>query len=178
VKDVRVRQALNYCIDRSGLVTLLNGTAEPSVGWLKPADAGFGTPANRYGFDPAKGKALLAAAGHTAQKPLRLKVMISTSGSGQMLPLPMNEYLQENLKQACRGSADARQPGAARRHGAQRLLAVVRRRDHGALLLVGQFLAQRLQLRAMEGRRFRRGAGIARRVERPEGDRRGLPQGA
>jgi ABC-type transport system substrate-binding protein len=27
--------------------------------------------------------------------------MISTSGSGQMLPLPMNEYLQQNLKQAC-----------------------------------------------------------------------------
>jgi ABC-type transport system substrate-binding protein len=101
LKDVRVRQALNYCVDRSGLVTLLNGTAEPSVGWLKPADAGFGSPVNRYGFDPDKGRALLAAAGYTAQKPLSLKVMISTSGSGQMLPLPMNEYLQENLKQAC-----------------------------------------------------------------------------
>jgi ABC-type transport system substrate-binding protein len=32
---------------------------------------------------------------------LSFKVMISTSGSGQMLPLPMNEYLQDNLKQAC-----------------------------------------------------------------------------
>jgi peptide/nickel transport system substrate-binding protein len=100
-KDVRVRQALNYCIDRDGLVTLLNGTAEPSVGWLKPKDSGFGEPANRYGFDPAKGKALLVEAGYTAQKPLSFKVMISTSGSGQMLPLPMNEYLQDNLKQAC-----------------------------------------------------------------------------
>jgi peptide/nickel transport system substrate-binding protein len=82
-------------------VTLLNGTAEPSVGWLKPTDAGFGSPVNRYGFDPAKGRALLAEAGYTAQKPLSFKVMISTSGSGQMLPLPMNEYLQDNLKQAC-----------------------------------------------------------------------------
>ena len=27
--------------------------------------------------------------------------MISTSGSGQMLPLPMNEFLQQNLKEAC-----------------------------------------------------------------------------
>jgi peptide/nickel transport system substrate-binding protein len=101
VKDVRVRQGLNYCIDRSGLVTLLNGTAEPSVGWLKPTDAGFGNPVQRYGFDPAKGKALLAEAGFTPQKPLSLKVMISTAGSGQMLPMPMNEYLQQNLKQAC-----------------------------------------------------------------------------
>src|SRR5205814_4182701 len=101
VKDVRVRQGLNYCIDRAGLVTLLNGTAEPSVGWLKPTDPGFGNPVNRYKFDPAKGKALLAEAGYTPQKPLSFKVMISTSGSGQMLPLPMNEALQENLKQAC-----------------------------------------------------------------------------
>jgi ABC-type transport system substrate-binding protein len=100
-KDVRVRQALNYCIDRGGLVEFLNGTAEPSVGWLKPRDAAFGNPVNRYGFDPTKGKVLLAAAGYPAAKPLSFKVMISTSGSGQMQPLPMNEYLQENLRDAC-----------------------------------------------------------------------------
>jgi ABC-type transport system substrate-binding protein len=99
--DVRVRQALNYCIDRNAIVSLLNGTAEPSVGWLKPNDPAFGNPENRYTFDPAKGKKLLAEAGFTPQKPLSFKVMISTSGSGQMLPLPMNEALQENLKQAC-----------------------------------------------------------------------------
>jgi peptide/nickel transport system substrate-binding protein len=101
LKDVRVRQALNYCIDRDGLVALLNGTAEPSVGWLKASDPDFGQPANRYKFDAAKGKALLAEAGYTAAKPLSFKVMISNSGSGQMLPLPMNEFLQQNLKEAC-----------------------------------------------------------------------------
>ena len=99
--DVRVRQALNYCIDRNAIVTMLNGTAEPSVGWLKANDPAFGNPENRYTFDPAKGKKLLAEAGFTDKKPLSFKVMISTSGSGQMLPLPMNEALQENLKQAC-----------------------------------------------------------------------------
>jgi ABC-type transport system substrate-binding protein len=101
LKDVRVRQGLNYCVDRAGLVSLLGNTAEPSVGWLKPTDAGFGNPKNRYSFDPAKGKALLAEAGYSAQKPLALKIMISTSGSGQMLPLAMNEFLQESMKQAC-----------------------------------------------------------------------------
>jgi peptide/nickel transport system substrate-binding protein len=100
-KDVRVRQALNYCIDRGGLVSLLNGTAEPSAGWLKASDPDFGNPQNRYTFDAAKGKALLAEAGYTAAKPLSFKMMISNSGSGQMLPLPMNEYLQQNLKEAC-----------------------------------------------------------------------------
>jgi ABC-type transport system substrate-binding protein len=78
--DVRVRQALNYCIDRSAIVTLLNGTAEPSVGWLKPNDPAFGKPENRYTFDPAKAKKLLAEAGFTDKKPLSFKVMISTSG--------------------------------------------------------------------------------------------------
>ena len=96
-----MRQALNYCVDRDGPGDLLNGTAEPSVGWLKPSDPNFGNPQNHYTFDPAKGKALLAEAGFTPQKPLSFKVMISTSGSGQMLPLPMNEFLQENLKEAC-----------------------------------------------------------------------------
>ncbi len=105
-KDVRVRQALNYCIDREGLVSLLNGTAEPSAGWLKTSDPDFGTPANRYKFDAAKGKALLAEAGYTSAKPLSFKVMISNSGSGQMTPLPMNEFLQQNLKEACGVNVD------------------------------------------------------------------------
>ena len=51
-------------------------------------------------MDPEKGKKLLDEAGYD-KKPLSFKVMVSTSGSGQMLPLPMNEALQENLKQAC-----------------------------------------------------------------------------
>ncbi|MBS0519088.1 MAG: ABC transporter substrate-binding protein [Proteobacteria bacterium] len=101
LKDVRVRQGLNYCIDRNAIVGLLNGTAEPSVGWLKPDDVAFGKPENHYTFDPAKGKKLLAEAGFDDKHPLSFKIMISTSGSGQMLPLPMNEALQENLKQAC-----------------------------------------------------------------------------
>ncbi|MDB5564536.1 MAG: 4-phytase [Tardiphaga sp.] len=100
-KDVKVRQALNYCVDREGLVSLLSGTAEPSAGWLKASDPNFGSPVNHYKYDPAKGKAMLAEAGFTAAKPLSFKVQMSSSGSGQMLPLVMNEFLQQNLKEAC-----------------------------------------------------------------------------
>jgi ABC-type transport system substrate-binding protein len=100
-KDVRVRQALNYCVDREGLVSLLNGTATPAVGMLDPTNPDFGHPENKYGLDPAKGKKLLAEAGYDAQHPLSFKVMISPSGSGQMVPLPMNEFIQQNLKEAC-----------------------------------------------------------------------------
>src|SRR5260370_7741758 len=88
-------------MEREGLVSWLIGTAEPSAGWLKTGDADFGNRVNRYKFDPAKGKALLAEAGYTPAKPLSFKALISNSGSGQMLPLPMNEFLQQNLKEAC-----------------------------------------------------------------------------
>ncbi|MBR0646723.1 4-phytase [Roseomonas hellenica] len=101
VADVRVRQALNYCIDREGMVALLNGLAEPSVAFFKPNDPAFGSPQNRYRLDAARGRALLAEAGYNAQRPLRLRVGISNSGSGQMLPLPMNEFLQASLKENC-----------------------------------------------------------------------------
>ena len=100
-KDVKVRQALNYCVDRGALVESLSGMAEPSVGWLKASDPNFGKPVHRYTFDPAKGKALLAEAGYGPSKPLSFKAMISTSGSGQMLPLPMNEFVQQSLKESC-----------------------------------------------------------------------------
>jgi peptide/nickel transport system substrate-binding protein len=101
VADTRVRQALNWCVDRDGMVALLNGTAEPSVGFFKASDPNFGNPQNRYRLDPARGRALLGEAGFTAQKPLRIKAGISTSGSGQMLPLPMNEFLQQSLRENC-----------------------------------------------------------------------------
>jgi ABC-type transport system substrate-binding protein len=98
-RNVKVRQAFNYCVDRDGLVTLLNGTAEPSVGFFKKTDPRFGNPKNAYKFDPAMAKKLLAEAGYSPDKPVKAKIMISTSGSGQMLPLPMNEFLQQSMKE-------------------------------------------------------------------------------
>lgn len=96
-KDLRVRQAANYAIDREGLCKLINGIAKPAVGLYPPGHPLFGTPTQKYTFDPAKAKALLAAAGYGPGKPLKAKIMISTSGSGQMLPIPMNEFLQQNF---------------------------------------------------------------------------------
>jgi peptide/nickel transport system substrate-binding protein len=95
--DVRVRQAANYAIDREGLCNLLNGIAKPAVGLYPPGHPLFGNPTQKYSYDPAKAKALLAAAGYGPGKPAKAKIMISTSGSGQMLPIPMNEFLQQNL---------------------------------------------------------------------------------
>ena len=39
----------------------------------------------------------MAEAGYGPGKPLKTKILISPSGSGQMQPLPMNEFVQQNL---------------------------------------------------------------------------------
>lgn len=97
--DIRVRQAVNLAIDRDGLVQVLNGLAVPSVGNLTPDHPWFGTPSFRPRFDQAEARRLLAAAGYGPNRRLPLKFIISASGSGQMYPLLMNEYVQENLRQ-------------------------------------------------------------------------------
>jgi peptide/nickel transport system substrate-binding protein len=98
LKDVRVRRALNLAIDRDGLKQLLGGFMEPSIGTVGPGHPWWGNPEFRIRTDKAEAKRLLAEAGYGPGKPLNLKVQISASGSGQMQPLPMNEFLQQDLK--------------------------------------------------------------------------------
>lgn len=61
--DRRVRQALNYALDKDHTVKLLNGAAIPSHGMLPPGIAGRADLAP-YPHDPAKARALLAEAGY------------------------------------------------------------------------------------------------------------------
>jgi peptide/nickel transport system substrate-binding protein len=97
-RDKLVRQAANYAVDRDGLVKLLNGTATPAPGLYPVEHPVYGNPQNHYTYDPERAKALLKQAGHTG--PVKAKIMISTSGSGQMMPLPMNEFLQQSMQAA------------------------------------------------------------------------------
>jgi peptide/nickel transport system substrate-binding protein len=97
-RDKLVRQAANYAVDRDGLVKLLNGSATPALGLYPTEHPVFGDPKSHYTYDPERAKALLKQAGYTA--PVRAKIMISTSGSGQMMPLPMNEFLQQSMQAA------------------------------------------------------------------------------
>lgn len=62
--DRRVRQALNYALDKQSIVKLTNGTAVPSHGLLPPGAFGRDDALAPYPHDPAKARALLAAAGH------------------------------------------------------------------------------------------------------------------
>jgi ABC-type transport system substrate-binding protein len=95
--DRRVRLALNYGIDRDAMVEFLAGTAIPARGPWPDSYKYFGTPKEHFTYDPAKSKALLAEAGYGPGKPLQLKVMLPTAGSGNMVPLPMAEFVQQGL---------------------------------------------------------------------------------
>ena len=65
LKDVRVRQALAYAIDRQAIVKYLRrGLAEPAVGILPPISWAFAPDVRTFPYDPAKARALLDAAGY------------------------------------------------------------------------------------------------------------------
>src|SRR5271155_562720 len=95
-KDLRVRQAANYAINRQDVVDLLGGTAIPEHDVVPPSMAYYGHPA-KFDYDPNKARALLTEAGCL---PCKVKFGISTSGSGQMKPLPMNELVKAQLEEA------------------------------------------------------------------------------
>jgi ABC-type transport system substrate-binding protein len=92
--DIRVRQAANYAMNRQDMVDMLQGVAVAATQTLITSQPWYGKPVS-YDYNPDKAKALLKEAGCM---PCAIKVGISTSGSGQMQPLPMNELVKEQLE--------------------------------------------------------------------------------
>lgn len=97
-KDLRVRKAANLAIDREGLSGFLGGLAVPAKGMIDSKHPWYGKPTFDIKFDPEQARALMKEAGYSKAKPAKIKLLISPSGSGQMQPLPMNEFVQENLR--------------------------------------------------------------------------------
>jgi peptide/nickel transport system substrate-binding protein len=63
-KDARVREAIAHAIDRDTIVeALLKGYAKPVNEPLTPASFGYDPTIPAYGYDPARARALLQAAG-------------------------------------------------------------------------------------------------------------------
>ncbi|CAN5157465.1 ABC transporter substrate-binding protein [soil metagenome] len=95
--DIRVRKAANLAIDREAIVKLLAGQASVAKGQLDPSSTWFGHPTFDIKYDLPAARKLMAEAGYTKANPLKAKVIIAQGGSGQMLSLPMNEYVQQAL---------------------------------------------------------------------------------
>ena len=64
LSDVRVRQALNYAVNRDALIALVTfGTGKPMKSFMSSSTPLFDASQKGYAFDPAKAKSLLDAAG-------------------------------------------------------------------------------------------------------------------
>ena len=95
-KDVRVRQALNYALDRRAISALAwGGEAQPmDAGLIRPDSPWFNpAAAGHWKHDPAKARALLAAAG---LKPADVEF---TLFSIPFVHLPTSEIVTQQLKE-------------------------------------------------------------------------------
>ncbi len=92
--DVRVRQALNYAIDREAISALAwGGGAQPmSSAFIRPDSAWYTKPATSWSYDPKKALDLLAQAG---LKPSDIKF---TLYSIPFVHLPTSEVVVNQLK--------------------------------------------------------------------------------
>ena len=95
--DVRVRQAVNYAIDKQSLVDdVLQGTATVATG---PTPAAFSWAYNEslepYPHDPDKARALIAEAGYGDG--VEITFYVTEGGSGMLDPVPMGTAIQADL---------------------------------------------------------------------------------
>ena len=97
--DRRVRHAANLCVDRDELKGLLGGLMEVPRGTVAPGHPWWGNPSFNIRYDLREAQRLMREAGHSQQRPLRVRVLTSASGSGQMQPVVMNEFLQQALRE-------------------------------------------------------------------------------
>ena len=97
-KDLKVRQAINMAINKKAMAEeLLKGVASPAS-----QIAGYGTPGyvpelyQMYPYDPEKAKNVLSEAGYPDG--FDLVFWIPTGGSGELEPLNMAEWIQNDLR--------------------------------------------------------------------------------
>ncbi|WP_019105153.1 peptide ABC transporter substrate-binding protein [Pantoea ananatis] len=101
--DVRVRKALSWSIDRAVIAEKVLGTGEkPAWHFTPDVTAGF-TPLpalqqqhNQKEMD-AQARALLAAAGYSPAKPLKLTLLYNTSESHQKIAIAVASMWKKNL---------------------------------------------------------------------------------
>ena len=80
LKDVKVRQAIAYAMDRRPMIQYLwRGQAQPARSVLPPQSWAYNDDVPRYDYDPVKARQLLDAAGYPVVNGVRFHVAMKTS---------------------------------------------------------------------------------------------------
>jgi peptide/nickel transport system substrate-binding protein len=97
LKDKRVRQALNYGVNKDSLIkNILHDTAVSSRCWCWPNTWAYEPDVTQYPYDPAKAKDLLSQAGYA--NGFDLEYLVPESGSGMVAPKEIATAMQADLK--------------------------------------------------------------------------------
>ncbi len=103
LKDVRVRKALSYAVDRDVIVNnILQGGQTPAYSWTPPAINGYAMPDIDYSHWTQaerndKAKALLAEAGFGPDHPLQLTLNYNTSDAHKKIAVAVQQMWKQTL---------------------------------------------------------------------------------
>jgi peptide/nickel transport system substrate-binding protein len=98
LKDVRVRQAIAYGLDRRPMIQYLwGGWAQPARSVLPPQSWAYNGNVPAYDHDPEKARALLDAAGYPATNGVRFHITMktSTTESTRLMVAVIQQQLRE-----------------------------------------------------------------------------------
>jgi peptide/nickel transport system substrate-binding protein len=98
LKDVRVRQAIAFAIDRQPMIQYLwGGWAQPARSVLPPQSWAYNGNVPAYDHDPARARALLDAAGYPEMNGVRFHITMktSTTESTRLMVAVIQQQLRE-----------------------------------------------------------------------------------
>lgn len=98
LKDVRVRQAIAYSIDRRPMIHYLwRDMARPAASVLPPSSWAYDGAVRTYGHDPSRARQLLDAAGYPERNGVRfhLTMKTSTEESTRLMAAVLQQQLRE-----------------------------------------------------------------------------------
>ncbi len=98
LRDVRVRQAIAYVLDRRPMIEYLwRGEAQPARSILPTQSWAYNGDVPAYQFDPAKARQLLDAAGYSLVKGVRFHITMKTStdANTRLMVAVMQQQLRE-----------------------------------------------------------------------------------